>query len=269
MSPATYERAARAVEVIDKAKAEGKHEQADALRKVLNEESVKTAAVIASRPDPEREAILEKLAAGEAKTGFEAVRKVRAEQQIAAIEKAPKPHGKYHVLVVDPPWPCDYRAEDPTHRGAMPYHGMTVQEIYDLPIKELAYDDCILWLWTVDQYLSQALWAIQMVWDFEYKRVLTWIKPKMGNGELLRSRKEICLMAFKGKPVRNFPPPCDVLEAPAREHSRKPEKFYKLVEEYCPGSKCELFARERRKGWTSFGAELGLFDKEEKFAMDR
>ena len=51
-----------------------------------------------------------------------------------------------------------------------------------------------------------------------------------------------------------------IIRAPAREHSRKPEKFYRLVEEHCPGSKLDWFARESRPGWTTFGAEATLFD---------
>jgi N6-adenosine-specific RNA methylase IME4 len=98
-------------------------------------------------------------------------------------------------------------------------------------------------------------------WGFEYKTLLTWVKGKMGTGEWLRGQTEHCLLAARGKPVFLHGSHGTVLEAARREHSRKPEEFYALVEATCPGSRVELFAREARDGWRSFGDQVDLYSE--------
>lgn len=81
----------------------------------------------------------------------------------------------------------------------------------------------------------------------------------MGTGEWLRGQTEHCLLAVRGKPVFLHGRHSTALTATRREHSRKPEEFYALVEATCPGSKLELFARQVREGWTGFGNDMGRF----------
>ena len=90
--------------------------------------------------------------------------------------------------------------------------------------------------------------------------ILTWVKHRMGLGDWLRGRTEHCLMAIRGKPVVTLTNQSTALDGPMREHSRKPDEFYTLVESLCPGNKCELFARQPREGWTTTGAEAAKFE---------
>ncbi len=254
----TYERAAKAVEVIDKHEAAGKPELAQAMRKVLNEESIGAAEKVAKKSPHQQEAILQKLASGEAKTVQQAERITRTEQQLNLIGMMPEPKGKYSVLVVDPSWPYELRDEDDSHRGKMPYPKMSLEQIQQLKIPELTQRDAVLWLWTTNGFMHEAFHLVEQ-WGFIFKTLMTWMKPRFGLGNYLRNQTEHCLVAVKGRPTFVLTNQSTALQAPAREHSRKPDEFYQLVDSLCPGSKCELFAREQRRGWTCFGAEIGVF----------
>jgi N6-adenosine-specific RNA methylase IME4 len=83
----------------------------------------------------------------------------------------------------------------------------------------------------------------------------------MGTGEWLRGQTEHCLLAIRGKPVFLHGSHSTVIEAARREHSRKPEEFYTLVEETCPGSKVEIFSQQERAGWQAFGDQADLFSE--------
>jgi N6-adenosine-specific RNA methylase IME4 len=89
--------------------------------------------------------------------------------------------------------------------------------------------------------------------------LLTWAKDRAGTGPWLRGQTEHCLLFTRGKPVFLSGGHSTLLSAKVREHSRKPDEFYALVEATCPGSKLELFARERRAGWQVWGAEPDRF----------
>jgi N6-adenosine-specific RNA methylase IME4 len=143
----------------------------------------------------------------------------------------------FGVVVIDPPWKYTSRANDPTHRARNPYSDMTLDEIRALPVPELANADCILWLWTTDAFMFDAI-EILDAWGFERETILTWVKDRMGLGDWLRGRTEHCLLGIRGKPAKPTPEPTPdqttMLEAPLRKHSRKPEEFYALVESLCP-----------------------------------
>ncbi|MFH1923412.1 MAG: MT-A70 family methyltransferase [Planctomycetota bacterium] len=185
----------------------------------------------------------------------------RKAEQIEAVQAATLPDGKYHVIVADPPWSYHNRPDDPTHRGRCPYPSMTVDAIKDLPVGELAHDDCILWLWVTNAHIVEGH-TVAEAWGFTVKTILTWGKSTMGLGDWLRGQTEHCLMCVKGRPVVNLTNQTTLLCGAVREHSRKPKAFYRLVEVLCPGTKAELFAREDRGGWTAHGAETGLFSTE-------
>ena len=92
-------------------------------------------------------------------------------------------------------------------------------------------------------------------------QVFARIKDRMGTGEWLRGQTEHCMLAVRGKPIFLQGNHTTVLEAMRREHSRKPEEFYALVEETSPGNKVELFARQKRVGWQHFGDQPQLFSR--------
>lgn len=182
----------------------------------------------------------------------------KKQAEALAKEPPPLPAGPFRVIVADPPWEYEKRAEDPTHRAALPYPSMTLDEIKALPVREMAADDSILWLWTTNAHLPVAFDVVR-AWGFEYKTMLTWVKDRMGTGDWLRGQTEHCLMAIRGRPVVTLTNQTTVLFGPLREHSRKPEEFYALVESLCPGSKVELFARTPRRGWVAHGDQVTLF----------
>jgi N6-adenosine-specific RNA methylase IME4 len=167
-------------------------------------------------------------------------------------EQSPLPTGPFRVIAIDPPWQYS-RADDLTHRARNPYPDMTLDAIKALPVADLAHTDCILWLWTTNAFIWEARECLD-AWGFEKKTILTWVKDKMGIGDWLRGRSEHCLMAVKGKPLVDLTNQTTVITGPLREHSRKPDAFYALVESLCPGNKLEMFQLEPRENWQGWGA---------------
>jgi N6-adenosine-specific RNA methylase IME4 len=96
-------------------------------------------------------------------------------------------------------------------------------------------------------------------WGFRDVAILTWVKHKMGLGSWLRSQSEFCIMAVKGKPKVNLTNQTTVIYGKLREHSRKPDEFYKMVDELCVGYKIDWFSREKREGWRQYGSETDRF----------
>lgn len=172
------------------------------------------------------------------------------------------PDGRYQVIVSDPPWKYDTRAEDTSHRGKNQYPDMTTEEICALPVGALAQKDCVLWLWTTNAFMRDA-YACLDAWGFAEKTILTWDKELMGLGDWLRNVTEHCILAVRGKPIVSLTNQTTMIREKRREHSRKPIAFYELVEKLCPGSKLEMFSRTPREGWAAWGAEAGKFNAAE------
>ena len=186
--------------------------------------------------------------------------KAAVAEQIRAAP-APTPRGPFPVIAIDPPWKYDNRVEDATHRGRNQYPDMTQGQIAALPVPTLAAEDCVLWLWTTNAFMDDAL-ALVAEWGFTQKTILTWDKQKLGLGDWLRNVTEHCILAVRGKPVVTLTNQTTLISEARREHSRKPEAFYSLVESLCPapeGGRLEMFAREPRKGWIAWGAETEKF----------
>jgi len=163
----------------------------------------------------------------------------------------PLPEQQYDVVVLDPPWEYRLRHDQDGRRNTTPYPTMPSEEIQAIKVPELAAADSILWLWTTNSHLPDAL-EIAKEWGFEYKVLLTWVKNRIGTGYWLRGRTEHCIMAVKGHPIIQLTNQSTVIHAPVRDHSQKPDEFYRLVETLCPGRKIELFARENRDGWDTW-----------------
>jgi N6-adenosine-specific RNA methylase IME4 len=155
------------------------------------------------------------------------------------------------VLVVDPPWP--YASSE------LPYPTMPLEEISALPVGELLDEDAVLWLWTTNAFLRSAFAIAEESWQLEVRSILTWAKDRVGKGSWLRGQTEHCLFCSRGHPLIRLGSQSTLLQGRAREHSRKPEEFYELVQSLCPGRKLELFAREPRPGWARWGAETEKF----------
>jgi N6-adenosine-specific RNA methylase IME4 len=133
-----------------------------------------------------------------------------------------------------------------------------------LPVIDHAHDEAVLWLWTTNSHMRDAF-SVLDAWGFRHRTILTWAKDRMGTGDWLRGQTEHCLMAVRGRPTVTLSNRTTLLQAPMREHSRKPDEFYALVESLCPAplnGRLELFARETRPGWVAAGAEVGKFGRD-------
>ncbi|MDX0888638.1 ParB/RepB/Spo0J family partition protein [Sinorhizobium medicae] len=187
-------------------------------------------------------------------------KRLNVAKKAEAIRAEPPPlpqRGPYRVIVADPPWPYEIRQPDPSLRAAFPYPTMSIADICALDVASIAHTDSILWLWTTNHHLREAFRVVD-AWGFEQKTMLTWGKDRIGYGDWLRGRTEHCLFAVRGKPVVEVGALSTLLLAPAeREHSRKPDAFYELVERLCPAPRyAELFQRRGRPKWDGHGDEV-------------
>jgi N6-adenosine-specific RNA methylase IME4 len=143
---------------------------------------------------------------------------------------------------------------------------MNLSDLFLLAAEVPKADDCALFMWAIDPMLPQALDVIQ-AWGFKYKTVaFTWAKinksgkDPIGGGYWTRANPEMCLLATRGKPKRLNADVRQLIMAPRREHSRKPDEIYGRIERLVAGPYLEMFARQTRPGWDSWGDEVGKFD---------
>jgi N6-adenosine-specific RNA methylase IME4 len=186
-----------------------------------------------------------------------------------------EPHMKhYGVIYADPPWTFSTYSRKGKGRSAEAYYDcMSLEEIKAVTVKQWAAKDCVLFLWTTDPLLEQALEVIR-AWDFTYKTVgFHWAKLKRsaaqgqytdasffcGLGFWTRANPELCLLATRGNPHRRKANVSKLIISPRREHSRKPDEAYQRIEALCDGPYLEIFARNTRDGWHTAGLELDAF----------
>lgn len=189
--------------------------------------------------------------------------------------------GHFKAILADPPWNfvtwSAARCTGKLGGGARqaPYRAMVQDEICELPVAELAADECVLFMWMCWPQLKQAI-AVLDAWGFEYKTCgFSWIKanasqvemfrddiePRMNLGYWTRANSEACLLATRGKPKRQDAGVRQAIIEPARQHSRKPDCVHERIERLVAGPYLELFARQSRPGWTTWGNESTKFDK--------
>jgi N6-adenosine-specific RNA methylase IME4 len=174
----------------------------------------------------------------------------------------PLPAGKYAVIYADPPWRFELWSDKGERVAENHYPTMTLDEIKALPVGELAAKDCALFLWAVMPQLDAAFEVIQ-AWGFEYKTcAFNWVKmtndgsrPRHGMGYWTRANSELCLLATRGAPKRINADVQQVILAPRREHSRKPDEAAERIERLVAGPYIELFSRRPREGWGAWGNE--------------
>lgn len=167
---------------------------------------------------------------------------------------------RYRTIVADPPW----RYQKDTSMGAKPgaaeahYQTLSMREIAALPVREIAADDAHLYLWVTIPRLygdrgDRSFTPIDVMeaWGFEFKTMLTWVKPTVGLGWYFRGSVEHVLFGVRGDaPIPPETRERNVIEAPGGGHSAKPDAFLDLVERVSPGPYAELFARRARFGWS-------------------
>lgn len=186
------------------------------------------------------------------------------------------PANKYSVILADPPWSFKSwsdkgknRAPDAMVRqkGTAERHYKTLDlpAIRALPVGDLAAKDAVLLLWAVDCMIPQAL-EMGRGWGFTFKTVaFTWVKRTktntfhIGLGYWTRGNPEQCLLFTKGSPRRKSAAVRQLIDAPRREHSRKPDEQYERIEALLSGPYVELFARTQRPGWDVWGDQTERF----------
>jgi len=173
-------------------------------------------------------------------------------------KKVVLPKGKYSLIYADPPW--EYRIEKGA-RGLTKdqYPVMSLEDISNLDISNLTAEDCILFLWATSPLLEDAFSVINS-WGFMYRTSIVWVKTEsMGLGYYVRVNHELLLICKKGEHLTPAPKsrPDSVIYSKRRKHSQKPDEVYKIIEKMYPADKkIELFARNKRKGWSSWGNEV-------------
>lgn len=180
--------------------------------------------------------------------------------------------GRYGALYCDPPWAFEaYRNKAAiAQRSAESHYKVEgVDALATLPVLDLAAKDCALFMWVVDSHLDQGV-ALMERWGFSYKTIaFVWVKttlagdPRMGMGLWTRKMSEICIMGTRGKPTRNDKGVRQVIMAPRREHSRKPDEVRERIERLVAGPYAELFARSSAPGWDRWGDQSTKFDLKE------
>jgi N6-adenosine-specific RNA methylase IME4 len=221
---------------------------------------------IARLDHTEQVAIAQLIHDGEATT-FQRAKKLLEAAAIRA-EPKPLPSGPFRVIVVDPPWHYEKRNDDSSKRENTSYATMTIDEIKNMDIAAISERDAILWLWITNSHLPEAF-AIIKAWGFTYKTMLTWDKVRIGMGDWLRGQTEHCLMCVRGRPNVILTGQTTLIRETSKKHSAKPEKFYRLVESLCAGSKVELFARKAREGWEQWGYEAKYEEEDDLLATSK
>ena len=190
------------------------------------------------------------------------------------------PRRHYGAIYADPPWYFKVWGAKGTGRGAFSHYDlMSSEALRALPVGDLAAKDCTLFLWVPIPLREQGMDLIK-AWGFRFATVgFTWIKPckgppsarvaakwgasaafRIGTGYYTRANPEECVLAVCGKPriLRHDIP--QLIVAPLREHSRKPDEARARITMLTPGPHLKLFARESAAGWYAWGNQTGLFD---------
>lgn len=177
---------------------------------------------------------------------------------------------RFHTVLADPPWRFQNQTGKvaPEHKRLNRYDTMSLDAICQLPVAEICQDSAHLYLWVPNALLPEGLRVLQS-WGFAYKSNLVWHKVRKdggpdgrGVGFYFRNTTEIILFGVRGKNARTLAPgrrQVNIIRSMKREHSRKPDEQYALIESCSPGPRIELFARGSRAGWTTWGHQADSY----------
>lgn len=178
---------------------------------------------------------------------------------------------KFQTILADPPWQFQNRTGKmaPEHKRLNRYRTMTLEEILALPVSQVTANTAHLYLWVPNALLPEGLNVLK-AWGFEYKSNIVWHKVRKdggpdgrGVGFYFRNTTELLLFGIKGKNARTLPPgrsQVNILRTMKREHSRKPDEQYNLIESCSPGPYLEMFARGSRENWTTWGNQADEYE---------
>ncbi|HNG38652.1 MAG TPA: MT-A70 family methyltransferase, partial [Accumulibacter sp.] len=177
---------------------------------------------------------------------------------------------RFGTILADPPWQFANRTGKmaPEHKRLRRYPTLTLAQIQAIPVSAAAAERSHLYLWVPNALLAEGL-AVVHAWGFTYKGLLVWHKIRKdggsdgrGVGFYFRNVTELVLFGVRGQ-LRTLPPgrrQVNYLCSQKREHSRKPDELYSIVEACSPGPYLELFARNRRPNWQHWGNEVPAED---------
>ena len=174
------------------------------------------------------------------------------------------------AILADPPWQFSNRTGKvaPEHRRLSRYETLTLDDIKGIPVSTAAADASHLYLWIPNALLAEGL-AVMEAWGFQYKSNIVWHKVRKdggpdgrGVGFYFRNTTELVLFGIRGK-LRTLAPgrrQVNIIRTQKREHSRKPDELYGIIEDCSPGPFLELFARGTRPGWHQWGNQVEDYD---------
>jgi N6-adenosine-specific RNA methylase IME4/ParB-like chromosome segregation protein Spo0J len=197
--------------------------------------------------------IAQKIITNEAKSVVDARRLLKRDE----VKEVSKPDGKYRVIYADPPWCYNDKRDGNTTGAEDHYPSMTIQELCELPVKELAEENAVLFLWVTSPMLEECFQVIKE-WGFKYKTSFVWDKVKHNMGHYNSVRHEFLLICTKGSCLPDVPTLFDSVISIERSerHSEKPEKFREIIDTLYPyGRRIELFARKKVPNWDVWGNE--------------
>jgi len=212
--------------------------------------------VIEARPD----------LAADVESGKKTLSQVQREmrQEELAAKAPPPPTGKFRVIYADPPWKYNDTlaiSKDGLGESYGPaeahYPPMTILELCALPVKELAEDNAVLFLWTTSPLLEDTFQIIK-AWGFKYKSSFIWDKVKHNMGHYNSVRHEFLLVCTRGSCTPDVKRLFDSVQSIERtaKHSQKPAEFREIIDTIYPnGNRIELFARDAASGWDAWGNE--------------
>ena len=183
----------------------------------------------------------------------------------APVQPFPEVPGGFQTILADPPWRFSNRTGKvaPEHRRLDRYSTMDLQDIKELPVESISANNSHLYLWVPNALLPDGI-EVMRSWGFRYVSNLVWAKRRKdgvpdgrGVGFYFRNTTELILFGVRGS-LRTLAPArsqVNIIETRKREHSRKPDEQYDLIEACSPGPRLELFARHSRPGWVVWGDE--------------
>ena len=168
------------------------------------------------------------------------------------------PNKKYKLILADPPWKykSSNTGRDMKHGANAKYPTMELQDICNLPVPTISDKDSCLFLWATTPMIQEAF-EVMKAWGFKYKTSIYWYKETNGGlGYWFRGAVEVCLIGKRGdfKPFRSQQ--ANFISAKSTTHSKKPIELYTTLEKLNISPKIELFARDRRIGWDSWGNQV-------------
>jgi len=226
------------------------------VQEVIKEKDIpKTQALKIARMEPEQQVkVAQKIINDGAKSIIDARRLIKKEE----VKETPEVKGKYRIIYADPPWKYGDKLIDGYGTADNHYPTMSIQELCELPIKELADENAVLFLWVTSPLLEECF-AVINAWGFKYKTSFIWDKVRHNMGHYNSVRHELLLICTRGSCLPDNGKLFDSVVSIERsdKHSEKPEYFREIIDTlYTHGKRIELFARKKADGWDVWGNQI-------------